>query len=102
MQTTIDPTYQLISPTPDVINNDVGVEEFIRDSMDHTHHWMGSNRMGTNPSNGVVDRRGKVFGASHLYVVDDSIAPVQNDGNTNAPAYAIAATIAENIINGEQ
>ena len=95
----IDPQYQLISPSRDVIANDDKLKEYIFDNFDHTHHWMGSNKMSTSPKDGVVNCRGEVFGVENLIIADDSIAPVINDGNTCSSAYCIAMTIADAILN---
>ena len=40
-----------------------------------TPHPLGGCNMGTDPTNGVVDHRGEVFGYPNLYVLDGSIVP---------------------------
>ncbi len=91
----IDPSYQLISPTLEVINNDHLLGHFIRDNIDHTHHWVGTNAMSRCPKSGAVDPTGHVYGTKDLIVADASILPIISDGNTQAPAYLVGYTIAE-------
>jgi choline dehydrogenase len=94
----IDPAYQLISPDPSIIDNNDKLKEFVLGSFDHSHHWQGSCRMGRSSDDSVVDGEGKVFGVKGLYVADDSIAPIMNDGNTQAPAYLIGWQVAHNLL----
>jgi choline dehydrogenase len=94
----IDPMYQLISPDPSILDDSDKLSEFVLGSFDHTHHWQGSCRMGLSANDSVVDGTGKVFGVKGLYVADDSIAPIMNDGNTQAPAYLIGWQVAHNIL----
>lgn len=96
--------YQLVMPSMDILNNTEDtsqLEDYIMDSYNHTHHWMGSNKMAQTPVNGVVDGWGNVFGVRDLIVVDNSIAPVISDGNTSAPIYFMANVIAKNIISNQ-
>ncbi len=93
----IDPAYRLISPTPDIINDDARLEEFIKENFAHNHHQQGSLRMAPLRNGGVVDRRGAVHGVRDLIVADDSIIPFTVDGNTSAPAFLIGLTIAEQL-----
>lgn len=93
----IDPTYQLISPSPEVIDNDAQLEEYIKEDFEHNHHQQGSLRMAPLKKGGVVDRRGRVHGVKNLIVADDSLIPFTVDGNTSAPAYLIGLTIARQL-----
>lgn len=93
----IDPAYRLISPTPDILNDDARLEEFIKENFAHNHHQQGSLRMAPIRNGGVVDRRGAVHGVRDLIVADDSIIPFTVDGNTSAPAFLIGRTIAEQL-----
>lgn len=94
----IDPTYNLVEPSPDVIASDDLLLAYILEHTDHTHHWTRSVAMARSPATGVVDSTGRVFGVRGLRAVDVSIAPVQPDGNTCAPAYLIGWTIAKAIL----
>jgi choline dehydrogenase len=53
--------------------------------------------MGKSKEDGVVDGYGNVFGVENLIVADASIAPIQNDGNTAAPAFLIGFVIAKHL-----
>lgn len=94
----IDPAYQLVSPTQDVIEDDHKLEQFIKQNFEHNHHQQGALRMAPLERGGVVDRRGKVYGVKDLIVADDSIIPYTVDGNTSAPAYLIGFTIAQQLL----
>jgi len=97
----IDPAYQLISPTPDIIDNEDSLEEFIKQNFDHNHHQQGALRMAPLDKGGVVDDQGHVYGVRDLIVADDSIIPFTVDGNTSAPAYLIGFTIAQQLLKQE-
>ncbi|MBP1963282.1 GMC family oxidoreductase [Paenibacillus aceris] len=94
----IDPTYRLISPTPETIEDDTELEQFIKENFDHNHHQQSSLRMAPLKNGGVVDRRGNVHGVKDLIVADASIIPFTVDGNTSAAAYLIGYTIAKQVI----
>jgi choline dehydrogenase len=89
----IDSQYNLISPTLDTLNDPTALTNYIIANYNHTHHWMGSNRMAHSIDQGVVDGWGHVFGVDHLMVVDNSISPQMSDGNTSAPIYVLAYII---------
>ena len=93
-----DPTYKLISPDEETLNNDVTLEDFIKENLEQNHHWIGSCRMSDSEKTGVVDHNGDVFGVKNLMVVDASILSFQNDGNTSAPTYLIANIIADKLL----
>ena len=93
----IDPSYRLLSPTMDVIDNDEELDNFIKDNFDHNHHQQGSLRMAPLGKGGVVDQFGRVHGVKDLIVADASIIPFTVDGNTSAAAYLIGLTIAQHL-----
>ncbi|MGG4103561.1 GMC family oxidoreductase [Paenibacillus lautus] len=93
----IDSSYQLLSPTFDVIDDDDRLEEFIKENFDHNHHQQGFLRMAPLSKGGVVDRRGNVHGVQDLVVADASIVPFTVDGNTSSAAYLIGYTIAKQL-----
>ncbi|MBO9599710.1 MAG: GMC family oxidoreductase [Cohnella sp.] len=95
--TAIDPSYRLVSPIADVIDDDSQLEDFIKQTFDHNHHQQGSLRMAPLNRGGVVDRRGSVHGVKGLVVADASIIPFTVDGNTSAAAYLIGYTIARRL-----
>ena len=53
-------------------------------------HMLGSNKMGTHPSNSVVDRNHKVWGVDNLFVVDGSVFPESVGINPMMSIYTIA------------
>lgn len=93
----IDPSYQLVSPSLGIIEDDAQLEEFIQQNFDHNHHQQGSLRMAPLNKGGVVDRRGSVHGVRDLIVADASIIPFTVDGNTSAAAFLIGYTIARQL-----
>ena len=93
----IDPSYRLISPTMETINNDAKLEAYIKENFAHNHHQQSFLRMAPLRKGGVVDGRGNVHGVRGLVVADASIIPFTVDGNTSAPAYLIGYTIARQI-----
>ncbi|GAA4851069.1 GMC family oxidoreductase N-terminal domain-containing protein [Paenibacillus vulneris] len=93
----IDPSYKLISPEPDVIDNDSKLEQYIKENFDHNHHQQSFLRMAPLKNGGVVDRRGRVHGVKNLIVADASIIPFTVDGNTSAPTFLIGYTIARQL-----
>ncbi|MGG4219179.1 GMC family oxidoreductase [Paenibacillus jamilae] len=95
--TAIDPSYQLVSPTLEVIDDDSSLEEFIKQNFGHNHHQQGSLRMAPLDKGGVVDRKGNVHGVKNLIVADASIIPFTVDGNTSAAAYLIGYTVARQL-----
>ncbi|MGI6120589.1 MAG: GMC family oxidoreductase [Desulfosporosinus sp.] len=96
----IDPSYQLLSPTPDILDDDAKLEAFIKQTMLEAYHEQGTLRMAPSPDEGVVNSRGEVFGVEDLIVADNSIMPFPVDGNTQAPAYLMGLTIAKQLLLG--
>ncbi len=94
----IDPSYQLVSPTLDIINDDAKLTDFIMANANIPHHWTGSCRMAPRDQGGVVDQYGHVYGVKNLIVADTSIIPFPNDGNTSAPSFMLARVIAKQIL----
>lgn len=93
----IDPSYQLVSPSFDIIDDENRLEEFIKENFDHNHHQQGFLRMAPLSKGGVVDRKGNVHGVKDLIVADASIVPFTVDGNTSSAAYLIGYTIAKQL-----
>ena len=98
----IDPAYQLLSPAVDIINNDVQLENFIRQNLSLTFHEQSTLRMARSSVDGVVNARGEVFGVENLIVADNSIVPFTVDGNTSAVSYLIGLTIAQLLLSNEE
>jgi len=94
----IDPLYQLLEPSAEIIDDDEALQSYIIGCFNHTHHWMSSNIMAQSAADGVVDGYGNVFGVKDLVIVDNTIAPIMSDGNTSAPIYLLSNVIANKII----
>ena len=94
---TIDPQYQLISPSFETIDNDELLEQFIKNNINDTHHQQSSLIMAPYNRGGVVDNFGRVYGVNNLIVADCSIIPSTTDGNTQAASYLIGYTIAKQL-----
>jgi choline dehydrogenase len=94
----IDPLYTLISPSLETIADRSLLEEYIKENLDHAHHWTGTCKMSPLKLGGVVDGEGRVHGVSGLSVADISVAPIQPRSNTAGPAYAVGYKVAKAII----
>jgi choline dehydrogenase len=94
----IDPTYQLVNPTLETMNDDEQLENFIKENFGHNHHQQSSLRMAPLNKGGVVDRFGSVHGVDNLIVADAQIIPFTVDGNTSAAAFLIGYTIAKQLM----
>ncbi|KAJ7730606.1 hypothetical protein DFH07DRAFT_162631 [Mycena maculata] len=67
--------------TPD---NTTTVPHFVNTYADGnllSNHWVGANKVGTDPTSAVVDVNAKVFSTTNLFVVDASIIPSLPYGN---------------------
>ena len=62
-----------------------------------TPHPLGGCNMGDEPSNGVVDHRGEVFGYRNLYVADAAIIPEALGVNPSRTIGALAERVAKII-----
>lgn len=98
----IDPNYQLVVPSLEIINNDILLEEFIKNNIRETYHEQSSLKMAPYSIGGVVDNMGRVYGVNNLIVADTSITPSTTDDNTQAVSYLIGHIIANQLISEEQ
>ena len=98
----IDKSYQLVSPSLEIINDDAKLEKYIKENLGAGFHPQSMNRMGPCSKSGVVDAKGHVYGVENLVIADDTIIPFTVDGNTSAPSFLIGQTIAEQLIQDEQ
>ena len=60
-------------------------------------HPLGTCRMGTDASNGVVDPEHRVFGTDNLYVVDGSVVPTSLGVNPQITIMAMALRAGERL-----
>ncbi len=63
-----------------------------------TVHPLGGCNMATDPTRGVVDHRGEVFGCRNLYVADGSIIPEAIGANPSKTIAALAERLAKLMI----
>lgn len=64
-------------------------------------HQMGSCRMGTAPSNSVVDSKGRVWGSTNLYIADTSVFPSASGVNPMITCMGISRGIARGVVDEE-
>jgi len=84
--------------SPDAgVTSDADIEDWIRASGETVFHPTSSCKMGTDPM-AVVDPQLKVHGIDGLRVVDASVMPVIDSGNTQAPTVMIAEKAADMIM----
>ncbi|KAF9048236.1 GMC oxidoreductase [Hymenopellis radicata] len=83
---------------PDTVSDD-DIEAWTRLHGQSTGHPTSSARMGSSPSNSVVDSRCKVHGVEGLRVCDASMFPTQVSGHPAAVVVAVAERVAD-IIKG--
>jgi len=62
-----------------------------------TAHILGGCVMGESPAQGVVDKKGQVFGYPDLYVADGSVVPANLNANPALTITALAEYIMANI-----
>ncbi|MGC2485749.1 MAG: GMC family oxidoreductase [Acidimicrobiales bacterium] len=60
-------------------------------------HLIGGARMGTSPSNSVVDLHQRAWSVPNLYVADGSVAPTQGSANPALTIMALSSRLAEHL-----
>jgi choline dehydrogenase len=70
----------------------------IREKAWTVFHQCGTCRMGSDPTQSVVDARLRVHGIDGLRVADASIFPTISTGNTNAPAIMVGERASDLIL----
>jgi len=76
--------------------DDVALEEYVRNTCGTVFHPVGTCRMGDD-SNSVVDPQLRVRGVEGLRIADASIFPTLIRGNTNAAVVMVAEKAADMI-----
>jgi choline dehydrogenase len=79
------------------VDDDAGIERFIRQRGETLYHPVGTCRMGVG-SDAVVDPQLRVHGVDGLRVIDASVMPKIVCGNTNAPTIMIAEKACDMIL----
>jgi len=85
-----------LDPGPACLSDDE-LMAFVRGRANGLMHPVGTCRMGTD-ENAAVDERLRVRGVRRLRVVDASIMPAVNSGNTNIPTIMIAEKASDMIL----
>ncbi len=62
------------------------------------HHHMGTTRMSTDPSSGVVDADGRVHGVENLFVCGSSVFPTGGYANPTLTILAMAYRLADHLL----
>ncbi|QRW07920.1 GMC oxidoreductase [Ceratobasidium sp. AG-Ba] len=70
------PELQLITP-----NSSVTPGAYVTNSVGGSNHWVGSTKIGTSPSDSVVDSNTKVWNTENLFIVDAGVYPGVPTGN---------------------
>ena len=85
----------VIYPTPAQFASDADLLTAALGQLVIQSHIVGTAKMGTDISNGVVDGNLKVFGLKNVYVGDNSAQPQSINGNTCYGAYIIALVLCQ-------
>ncbi len=85
----------VIYPTPAQFASDADLLNAALGQLTIQSHIVGTAKMGTNISNGVVDGNLKVFGLENVYIGDNSAQPKTSNGNVCYPAYIIALVLCQ-------
>lgn len=89
-------------PSPQALNDDEALRDFIRQTAKTVFHPVGTAKMGPDTDKmAVVDNELRVKGIQGLRVADASIMPRLVSGNTNAPVMMIAERAARFITGKE-
>ena len=63
-----------------------------------TAHHLGTARMGTDPTRGVVDRNLKIWGLDNAYVCDGAVFPTSGAANPSLTITALAVRLADHLV----
>lgn len=98
LQGATDGQYFLEAPDPRRIMDDEYLSTYLEENLSHSNDWYSECRMSRTCEEGVVDCNGKVWGMDNLYVADNSVIPVQIDGDSCSVAYIIGMTIGDHLV----
>ena len=92
----------LHEPTPDQLDSDDALDEWIRREVSTMHHISCTCKMGpASDPFAVVDQHGRVHGVEGLRIADASIMPDCPRANTNVTTIMIGERVADFIKSGE-
>ena len=83
--------------TLDLAPNETDIETVIRRDGAYGGHHIGTARMGSSPTTGVVDRDGKVFGINNLYLAGSAVFPTSSQANPTLTIVALALRLADHL-----
>ena len=93
---------ELHEPTPDQLDSDDALDEWIRREVSTMHHISCTCKMGpASDPLAVVDQHGRVHGVEGLRIADASIMPDCPRANTNVTTMMIGERVADFIKSGE-
>ena len=84
------PLARHLKPRQDRWTDLVHARQYVKRTIDGSHHYVGTCSMMPRALGGVVDERLRVHGCSNLRVCDASIVPIQAVANTQATVYGLA------------
>ena len=93
---------RVIEPDNIAMDDISALEAFVRQNIKTVYHPGGTCKLGTDPTDSVVDLQLRVHGIPNLRVIDMSICPQVPSGNTNAVAMMIGERGADLILNPDQ
>ncbi|MFO0775089.1 MAG: GMC family oxidoreductase [Nitrospiraceae bacterium] len=76
---------------------DRDVSSTIRESTAVLGHHLGTTRMSTDPTHGVVDTQCRIHGMTNLYVASSSIFPTASHANPTLTIVAMAIRLADHL-----
>ncbi|MGX9356623.1 choline dehydrogenase [Roseobacteraceae bacterium S113] len=83
----------------DGIDDDAGLDAFIREHAESAYHPCGTCRMGrSDDRHSVVDPECRVIGVDGLRVADSSVFPRIPNGNLNGPSIMVGEKAADHIL----
>lgn len=85
-------------PSPEVLNDDVLLEEYVKKTFETAHHPLGTAAMMPRELGGVVDTELRVYDVGSLRVADASVIPVQLSAHPQATLYAIGEKVSAMIL----
>lgn len=94
----MDPAYNLITPPPEIIDDDEKLTRYIYSNVTQGYHEQGELRMGKEEDGAVTDGYGNVYGVNDLIVADASLIPHHMDGNTSGCSYLIGYIVANKLL----